>query len=114
MEARGLVGSATPIEEGRSVTDPRVLLGQHAATTINVEDAAFNVDSVRLDAVAPRLFAALRAVLDVHKMQPPNRTGLIPEGAVETCGYCYERGDIDSVEWPCPTVKAIVRELEGK
>lgn len=45
----------------------RELLDAYAATTVQVEDDSLNVEPVRLDAVAPKVFAALRAVLDPHE-----------------------------------------------
>lgn len=46
------------------------------------------------------LVLALRAVVELHK----------PEG-LATDLKCYECQGLDAVDWPCPTIQAIEKEL---
>lgn len=55
---------------------------------------------------APKAFAALRAILDLHPIGNPG------VAAVAWCGGC---GDADTApDWPCPNVQAIVTALEAQ
>lgn len=55
---------------------------------------------------SPKAFAALRAVLDLHRQH---------ESLDATCVECSEREDTyDDMPWPCPTVHAITTALEAK
>lgn len=54
---------------------------------------------------APKAFAALRAVLELHAPEHE----VLPE-----CSHCFAEGDVDHVPWPCPTVQAIATALEAK
>lgn len=71
------------------MTDPRALLDR--------EDCA------------PRAFAALRAVLDLH----PRIPGL---PGTMWCLTCWKPGReaMEPVPWPCATVQAITTALEGR
>lgn len=57
---------------------------------------------------APKAFAALRAVLDLHVIGNPG------VGAVAWCGGCGDDVSIAAPDWPCPTVQAITTALEAK
>ncbi len=43
---------------------------------------------------------ALRAVVDLHRLTPEMQWGNV-------CGHCFK-------DWPCPTIKAIEREVFGE
>lgn len=57
------------------------------------------------ESMAPLAFAALRAVLNLHRQH---------ENGSLTCIECSEREDTyDDIPWPCPTVTAITTALEA-
>ena len=97
------------------------------ASEVRPGDAEF-IASARTD--VPAMLAALRAVLDLHK--PRGEQVLATDCSAETCDcedgcqtvpikvcehcmdlgnsahhYAYEEGGIETVLWPCPTVRAI-------
>lgn len=79
------------------MTDARALLDAYAA-----EDIA-DAPHVPLAEIAPKAFAALRAVLDLHPIGNPG------VAAVAWCGGC---GDVDTApDWPCANVQAITAAL---
>lgn len=92
------------------MSDPRQLLDDYAAET-DFERGDLLDDR---EHEAPKAFAALRAVLDLHR---GDTTPVWPEpGEIEMgerlfCVECshYEGSD----DWPCPTIQAITRALEG-
>jgi hypothetical protein len=43
--------------------------------------------------------AALRAVVELHRLTPEMQWGNV-------CGHCFK-------DWPCPTIKAIEKEVFG-
>lgn len=79
-----------------SMTDPRELLDAYAA-----ESDWAAVEGKYRQYLAPKAFAALRAVLDLHVPDPAVRARVV-------CKHCV------AVRYPCPTVQAIARALEGK
>jgi hypothetical protein len=92
------------------MSDPRDLLLAQAARTIRVEDDSFNINSVTLGSLAPEVFAALQAVLDLHK---PEEFAVLPleEGDIEfICTDCSAYRPVEA--WPCDTVQAITTALE--
>ena len=95
-------------------------------------DAEF-IAAARTD--VPQLVAALRAVLDQHHRvdvgvirgdcarEECDHEGACPEVPFAVCDACYsiadqidpylyERGGVDVVAWPCPTVQTIADEIE--
>lgn len=78
------------------MTDVRQLLDNYSRRTIR---------GLSHEQHAPKAFAALRAVLDLHQ---PHGNGSL------TCVECSEREDTyDDIPWPCPTVTAITTALEA-
>lgn len=66
----------------------------------------------RREDVSTKAFAALRAVLDIHKPEPTKFT----TGVFLTCKHC-DTGDpycTVSQDWPCPTVQAVTKALGGE
>lgn len=89
--------------------DPRELLDAYAAIrTIAPLESSDPPDEhgdyrAELSDIAPKTFAALRAVLDLHSPDDDGR-------------YCIECGvDVseNEIPWPCDTVQAITTALEG-
>lgn len=78
------------------MSDPRQLVDTYAAKT---EWSAESGADISREEEAPKAFAALRAVLDVH-----GRAG----GGL-WLAFCEE----DEQDWPCPTVQAIISALES-
>lgn len=80
-------------------TDPRAVLEGYAQgkTTIQV---------VVTEHLAPKAFAALRAVLDLHAPNPGMPL------ADTWCMHCLD--DNLGPKWPCPTVRKITAALEAK
>ena len=58
--------------------------------------------------LAPRAFAALRAVLALHHAQP---THSYYGDTRPSCKACHQSGN--TPVWPCPTVAAISSSLEA-
>lgn len=85
------------------MTVPRELLEAYAVEYLDPDgECAHDCDDDRGNA-APKAFAAVRAVLDLH--QPTALGGLL------VCGRCrYDTGEPEP--WPCPTVHAIMTALE--
>lgn len=84
------------------MTDPRELIDAYAN-----QGAAWDEDGQKVSRwlCAERAFAALRAVVGIHK---PHESGDV------TCVGCSTRADTyDDIPWPCPTVHAITKALEG-
>ena len=100
--------------------------------TFRQADAEF-IAAARTD--VPQLVAALRAVLDQHHRvdvgvirgdcarEECDHEGACPEVPFAVCDACYsiadqidpylyERGGVDVVAWPCPTVQTIADEIE--
>lgn len=70
-----------------------------------VEKTVIYVDGRPAGHLGPRAFAALRAVLDLHRQH---------DSLDGTCVGCSEREDTyDDIPWPCPTVTAITAALEA-
>jgi hypothetical protein len=94
------------------VSDPRALLDTYAA-----ELWVTTLSERPLEEFAPKAFAALRAVLDLHRPVHDERTGWDSQAggygtispACESCGS----NDL-AVAWPCPTMQAITTALETK
>jgi hypothetical protein len=97
------------------MTNPRELLDTYADATVDMGEESGYLTGPDGDEVygisratgAPHAFAALRAVLDIHK--PSSRV-------IDKWTYCYHCSDSngDCLPWPCPTVRAITEALEGK
>lgn len=86
-------------------TDPRTLLDTYDGETVDIATARGLVAISRIR-VAPKAFAALRAILDLHRPY---------DASPATCVECSEREDTyNDMPWPCPTVQAIVSALETK
>lgn len=83
------------------VDNPGELLGAYA-----VEYPSFIDHKGR---AAPKAFAALRAVLDLHK---PTRDGHYCEECVRVQACCYDDVTAEA-SWPCGTVDAITAALEA-
>lgn len=79
------------------MTGPRELLDAYAGDEVCDCEWVHHVTE-RVNA-APKAFAALRAVLGLHKPDAYNRW----------CEHCAEH---EMVPWPCPTVQAITNVLE--
>lgn len=79
------------------MTEPRALLEAYAAE--------YQVTRGPREVHAPEAFAALRAVLDIHKPHPPS--------LLSTGRYCLECTDEYVADWPCPTARAITTALEA-
>ena len=123
----GVDGAAHPGPDDSLVVYPLEDGGAVAYVQPLYADAVF-IAHARAD--VPRLVAALRAVLDLHK--PRTEQVLATECSAETCDcedgcqtvpikvcehcmdlgdsahhYAYEEGGIETVLWPCPTVRAL-------
>ena len=84
----------TGIVAGRVRTGPNVI-----GSMWRPSDGTFTAHA-RTD--VPRLVAALRAVLDLHK----------PRNGNDDCGHCVNPADAHwGIPWPCPTVRAIEAAL---
>lgn len=79
------------------MTDPRQLLDDHANGTSTLKLVVTQED------LAPKAFAALRAVLDRHPL-------VHDDG--DRCGGCWNWLYETYERWPCPTVQAITTALE--
>lgn len=84
--------------------DPRELLDAYAAQDPFDGDAG---RVTRQDA-APELFAAMRAVLGLHP--PFTLTDSTRNPKPVGCDHCSEVPNF--VDWPCPTVQAVITALE--
>lgn len=87
------------------MTNAHVLLNAYAAETDFVR-GDLNDDR---EYHAPLAFAALRAVLDLHK---PTRDGHYCEECVRVRACCYDDVTAEAA-WPCGTVDAITAALEA-
>ena len=81
------------------MTDPRELLDTYAATLPPL------VALEPREHAAPKAFAGLRAVLDLHKPREA-----IGGGDEERITVCDHSGDL----WPCATVQAVTKALGGE
>lgn len=64
------------------------------------------------DETAPKAFAALRAILDLHKPEaPPPGHSWVSGGAAPHCEGCSTGDPYLDPEWPCDTVTLIVAAL---
>lgn len=90
-------------------THPRTLLDTYAA-----EQWVTELSERPLEDFAPKAFAALRAVLDLHR---PEEIEVMPEDSGAdwpirlSCTECSHY--VGSDPWPCPTVQAITTALEA-
>ncbi len=68
-------------------------------------EALWNSRSIADEEVAPPMFRALRAVVELHTEAPePTWCG------EKTCAYCHnEDGELN--RWPCATIRAIEKEV---
>lgn len=85
------------------MTDPRELLDAYASAEVMVENTYGLFEPTIREHATPEAFAALRAVLDVHKP--------IDRGAGPQCAGCATHATFTS--WPCRTVQAITTALEA-
>lgn len=89
---------AAVVETADPMPDAAALLDQLTGSTVYANGAEYSADTIE-----PRTFAALRAVLAVHRQH---------ESLDRTCVGCSDRGETyDDVPWPCPTVRAVVEAL---
>lgn len=79
------------------MTDPRELLDAYGR-----EETRHDWITPDREDQAPKAFAALRAVLDLHSPM------------LASAPWCMACTGDDIESWPCPTVQNIIRELEGK
>lgn len=81
------------------------VVAQDSAGRVSIGDVcaprrtALFIASVRTD--APRAYAALRAVMEMHTAEPEK--SVLQESWCSVCGYF----------WPCPTVRAVAEKLAG-
>ena len=91
------------------MTDARQLLDAYAETGKHLSSFEDWQDHpVPHEEFAPRVFAALHAVLDEHEW--------VNIGGVrgKWCKTCTAGPDLTApAAWPCPTVQAIITALEG-
>lgn len=90
------------------MTDPRAALEAYGGET------AMKVGAIPVfrGEQAPKAFAALGFVLDLHHDRAVwDGTRMVASG---TCNECSEREDTyDDIPWPCLTVRAITTALEA-
>jgi hypothetical protein len=95
--------SVASMTRSRPMSDPRALLDAYASSPgIPWESGEETVVQQ-----APAAFAALRAVVDLHKaehVEGRDADGEEREG--DCCLTCYD-------PWPCPTVQAVTTALEA-
>lgn len=85
------------------------LLEHLAGTTVYVNGAEYSADTIE-----PKTFAALRAVLDLHKpATPPPGHSWVSGGAAPKCEGCDSGDPFLDPDYPCDTVKAIAAALEA-
>lgn len=84
------------------MSDPRALLDDYESSDADPWESGEETVGQQ----APAAFAALRAVLDLHRQH---------ESLHATCVECSETEDTyNDIPWPCPTVQAITTTLEAK
>lgn len=88
-----------------TVTDPRALLDAYAAEYGDPEgECAHDCDDDR-GRIAPKAFAVVRAVLDLHP------EAVLADYDEHICLHCSDDRQ-HNVPWPCPTVDAVTTALE--
>lgn len=103
LEARLTQLGESPEAIERAKTTPRVrdLLDAYAAEVAEVETEHHVFEAAVREPAAPKAFAALRAVLDLHWPD---------DGDCAECGVDTHENPIP---WPCDTVRAIATALEA-
>ena len=133
-------GTEEGVDYGSVMGAPRSIGGGYVTVPILVDDLSIYEGTAEFIAAArtdvPQLVAALRAVLDQHHrvdvgvirgdcaQEECDHEGACPEVPFAVCDACYsiadqidpylyERGGVDVVAWPCPTVQTIADAPSG-
>jgi hypothetical protein len=68
---------------------------------LDVVEGAWHARDLADEKVVPPMLAALRAVVELHE---PYDKCLAHERTMESCDECHHK-------WPCPTIRAIEKEV---